>query len=67
MTSIRKFSECSEYYKYLDFIWEALGNLEPFVQIKKRGKDPWRSVLHVFLNCTNATKSRKESHLDLSS
>ena len=67
MTSIRKFSECSEYYQYLDFISEALGNLEPFVQIKKRGKHPWGSVIHVFLNCANATKSRKESHLDLSS
>ena len=58
---------------------DALRDLVPFAQFKKREKHPWRSVtfkpatllklalLHgcfsCFLNCTNATKSRKASHI----
>ena len=51
---------------------DALHELVPLVQFKKREKHPWRSVtfskvtlLHGcfsrFLNCTNCTKSRKTS------
>ena len=51
-------------------VWNALRNLAPFIQFKKREKYPWRSVttrLHLciscFLNCINGTKSRKASHI----
>ena len=57
-------------------IFDALRNLVPFVQFKKREKHPCRSVtfsnvkvtlLHGyflrFLNCTNGTKPRKSSHM----
>ena len=54
-----------------------LHNLVRFVQFKKRGKQPWRSVtfskvaksntppwvFFTLLNCTNNTKSRKTSHI----
>ena len=49
-------------------ISDALHDLVPFVQFKKREKRPWRSValskpttlLKVtLLHCTNGTKSRK--------
>ena len=58
---------------------DALRDLAPFAQFKKREKHPWRSVtfkpatllklalLHgcfsCFLNCTNATKLHKASHI----
>ena len=52
----------------------ALRDLLPFLQLKKREKDPWASatfskvtLLHEcfsrFLNCTNGTKSRNAPHL----
>ena len=60
-------------------IWDALRDLVPFVQFKKREKHPWRSItfkpvtfLKVtllygcflrLLNYTNGTKSRKASHM----
>ena len=60
-------------------ICDALRNLVPFVQFKKRKKHPWRSVnfskvaglkltlLHGcflrFLNCTNGTKSHNASQM----
>ena len=57
------------------FVCEALHDLVPFVQFKKREKHPWRSVtfskveyhssmsvLHVF-NRTNCAKSCKASHM----
>ena len=60
-------------------IWDALRDLVPFVQFKKREKHPWRNVtfkpvtfLKVtllygcflrHLNYTNGTKSRKVSHM----
>ena len=56
-------------------ICDALRDLVPFAQFKKREKHPLRSatlVLKVtllhgcfsrFLNCTNCTKSRKASHI----
>ena len=55
-------------------ICDALRDLVPFVQFKKREKYPWRSVTFStksntpwvfsrFLNCTNGTKSRKTSHI----
>ena len=53
--------------------WGALNNLVPFLQFKKREKHRWRSVtfskvadfslFHVFLNCTNGTKSSKASEM----
>ena len=55
--------------------YDALRDLVPFVQFKKREKHPWRSLtfrlkltlLHGccsrFLNCINGTKSGKASHL----
>ena len=55
--------------------YDALRDLVPFVQFKKREKHPWRSLtfrlkltlLHGccsrFLNCINGTKPRKASHL----
>ena len=58
---------------------DALRNLVPFAQFKKREKEPWRSVTFSkavgfieglshecfsrFLNCANATKSRNASQL----
>ena len=61
-------------------ICDALRDLVPFVQFKKRKKHPWRSVflgkllkavlLHGcfsrFLNCTYSIKSCKTSHIFLS-
>ena len=60
-------------------IWDALRDLVPFVQFKKRENHAWRSVtfkpvtfLKVtllygcflrLLNYTNGTKSRKASHM----
>ena len=52
-------------------ICDALRDLVAFVQFKKREKHLWRSVTFSkvsgcfsrFLNCTNATKSSKASHL----
>ena len=54
-------------------ICDALCNLVPFAQFKKRERHPWRSnftksntppwVFSRFLNCTNDIKSRKTSHL----
>ena len=58
-------------------ICEALRDLVPFVQFKKREK-PWRSVIfsevagfskctnliRLWINCTNGTKSRKEPHIN---
>ena len=51
----------------------ALGDLIPFVQFKKREKHLWRSVTLVklqvlvfscvFLNCTNGTKSLSASQI----
>ena len=50
----------------------ALRDLVAFVQFKNCEKHPWRSVtksnippwvFFMFLNCTNSTKLRKESHL----
>ena len=51
----------------------ALRGLVLFVQFKKREKRPWRGVtkgntppwvfFHVFLNCTNSTKSCKAAHI----
>ena len=59
-------------------IYNALHDLVPFVQFKKREKHPWRSanfrknaclkitLLHGcfsrFLNCKNSSKSRNASH-----
>ena len=54
-------------------ISDALHDLVPFVQFKKRKKHPGRSVTKsntppwVFLrfwNCTNGTKSRNASHIE---
>ena len=53
---------------------DALRDLVPFGQFKKREKHPWRSVtfktlLHGcfcfsrFLNCTDGSKSRKASQI----
>ena len=42
-----------------------LHNLVTFVQLKKRGKHPWRSIKTRFLNCTNVTKLHKTSHIDM--
>ena len=53
---------------------DALRDLVPILQFKKREKHPWRSVtfskvtlLHGsfsrFLNCKNGTKSRKASYI----
>ena len=44
---------------------DALGNLVPFVQFKKREKYPWRSdtCSKVAVCCTNSPKSRKASYL----
>ena len=52
------------------YIWDALRGLVPFVQFKKREKDPWKSVIPFvfhwcfsrFLNCKNVTKSSKALH-----
>ena len=44
-------------------IIDALRDLVPFVQFKKREKQPWRSVTPRFLNCTNGTKSRETTHI----
>ena len=52
---------------------DVLSDLTLFVQIKKREIHPWRSVtltlLHGcfsrFLICTNGTKLRNASHMDL--
>ena len=60
-------------------IWDALRDLVPIEQFKKREKHPWRSatfkpanLLKVtlphgsfsrFLDCTNGTKSHKTSHI----
>ena len=52
---------------------DALYDLVPFVQFKKREKHPWKSVtfnkvaffhgcFSRFLNCANGTKSRNTSH-----
>ena len=63
-------------------IWDcdALRDLVPVVQFKKREKHPWRSInlpatllkvtlLHGcfsrFLNCTNGTKSRNAAHINV--
>ena len=49
------------------WICGALLDLVPFVQFKKRGKHPWRSVnfskVSGFLNCTNGSKSSNASHI----
>ena len=55
------------------FICDALCDLVPFTQSKKREKHQWRSVtfsttvlhgcLSRFLNWANGTKSRKVSHM----
>ena len=44
-------------------ICDALCDLVPFVQFKKREKDPWRSVNFSKVACTNATKSLNGPHL----
>ena len=56
-------------------ICDALHDLVPFVQFKKREKHPWRSVTFIlkvtllhgcfsrFLNSTSAIKSRNASHI----
>ena len=52
---------------------DALRDLVPFVQFKKREKQPWRCLTFVkvtffhgcfsrFVNCINATKSREKSY-----
>ena len=56
------------------WLWDALHDLLPFKQLKKREQHPWRNdtfnllkvtLLHGcfsrFLNCTNDTKSRNAS------
>ena len=74
MNVSRYMSVNSSYY----YICDALRDLVPFVQFKKREKHPWRNVTFSkvllketlfhgcfsrFLNCTNGTKSRKASHI----
>ena len=52
---------------------DALRDLVPFEQFKKREKHPWRSAkltlvrgcFSRFLNCTNGTKSRNAPHINL--
>ena len=56
-------------------ICDALRDLVPFVQFKKREKHAWRSVnfnkvagfrlgcFSRFLNCTNGTESRNAPHI----
>ena len=58
---------------HLALICDALRDLVPFAQFKKREKHPWRSVTFStpswvfsrFLNCSNGTKLRKASHICL--
>ena len=52
----------SIFYVLFSKIFDALRNLLPFVQFKKREKHPWRSVT---LNCTNGTKLRKTEHMKI--
>ena len=54
----------------MEIICDALHDLVPFVQFKKREKHPWTSVTFSkvgcfsrFLNCTNGTKSGNPTHL----
>ena len=61
----------SYYHAHKLHICDALRDLVPFLQLKKREKHPWRSVTfskvagHVFLSCTNSTKTHKTSHMML--
>ena len=47
---------------YAQNICDALRDLVPYVQFKKREKHPWRNV-KCYLNCTNGTKSRNASQM----
>ena len=42
-------------------IWDALRDLVPVVQFKKREKHSYMDIFSRFLNCTNGTKLRKAS------
>ena len=53
-------------------ICDKLHDLVPLVEFKKRKKHPWMSVtfskvdvFHIFLNCTNGTKSYNTLHIVL--